>query len=271
MFRPLLPFVLACLLVVLPYTEVHAASLGQNAQGYQGEVNTTANIRSGPGLTFPVINQIQPGQIIIAIACNADCSWLQLATGGWIAAFLVDMVALPVPSQPATTATVTQPTTEQAPSVEQVPVQQPPVVTQPDTPVVPSEPQDGVRRSQVVDPDKLELHAPSEAAQAIVTQILSFTGLPQNFELYSANIYNAAALMVKGRRVIVYDPQLIADIENVTHRDWAASAFLPMKSGITWRDIRSPLSTTKSMNYRPITSPVLSCKRWERRWRMHKS
>jgi hypothetical protein len=55
--------------------------------------------------------------------------------------------------------------------------------------------------------------------------------LPQSFELYSANIYNAAALMARGERVILYDPQLIADIETVTDHDWPAVSILAHEIG----------------------------------------
>jgi uncharacterized protein YraI len=232
MFRSLSALVFACLLVAFPYVEAHAAPVAQqqNAQGYQGEVNTVANLRNGPGLEYSVVAQAQPGQIIIVVACNADCTWLKLSTGNWIAAFLVNMVALPSPSAAAQTTQQTpviqQPATTQSPSVTQ-PAQSVPVVQQP----VPTVPSNGGVRDTTIDPDKLVLHEPSQAALDIVAQILSYTGLPQNFDLYSANIYNAAALMVKGKRVILYDPQLIADIENVTHRNWAAVSIFAHEIG----------------------------------------
>jgi Zn-dependent protease with chaperone function len=190
MLRRLLPLLFSCLLIVLPSAEVLAAPVQQQtAEAYQGIVNSTANIRSGPGLTYSVVAQAQAGQAIILVACNEDCSWLQLDTGNWIAAFLVDLVS--------TTGTASS----------------------------------GSTRSRALDPDDLELTEPSPAALEIVAQILSYTGLPQTFDVFSANIYNAAALMANGKRVILYDPQLIADIENITDHDWPAVSILAHEIG----------------------------------------
>ncbi len=189
MLRHLLPLLIACLLIVLPTAEVQAAPIQQQTAAYQGIVNSTANIRSGPGLTYSVVGQAQAGQAITLVACNEDCSWLQMDTGNWIAAFLVDLVS-------ASTTTSS-----------------------------------GRTRSRVLDPDDVELSEPSSAALEIVAQILSYTGLPQTFDLYSANIYNAAALLSNGKRVILYDPQLIADIENITDHNWPAVSILAHEIG----------------------------------------
>ncbi len=190
MLRRLLPLLFSCLLIALPYAEVHAApAQQQTTTSYQAIVNTTANIRSGPGTQYAVVTQAQSGQSIIVVACNEDCSWLQLDSGNWIAAFLVELAN---PSSNASS---------------------------------------GRTRSQGIDADDLVLKDPSSAALEIVTQILSYTGLPQSFDVYSANLYNAAALIVNGKRVILYDPQLIVDIENVTNHDWPAVSILAHEIG----------------------------------------
>lgn len=79
MWRPrlhrLFPIVIACLILVMPYAEAQAAPLMQeSANSYQGIVNSTANIRSGPGLDYPVVDQAQAGQVLTVVACNEDCS-----------------------------------------------------------------------------------------------------------------------------------------------------------------------------------------------------
>ena len=174
----------------MPYAEAHAAPLTQeSATSYQGIVNSTANIRSGPGLDYPVVDQARAGQTLTVVACNEDCSWLQLDSGNWIAGFLVDLVS----------------STGSASS--------------------------GRTRSRAINPEDLELTDPSPAALEIVAQILAYAGLPQTFEVYSANIYNAAALMADNKRVILYDPQLIADIEEVTDHDWPAVSILAHEIG----------------------------------------
>ena len=191
--RRLFPLLLACLLTLLPYTAVNAAPVSQqqSTTAYRAIVTTTANIRSGPGLEYSVVDQARTGASLTVVACNQDCSWLQLDNGNWIAAFLVDLV---------------EETTSEAPSS-----------TRP--------------RSRALNADDVELSPPSDAALEIVAQILSYTGLPQTFEVYSANIYNAAALMANGKRVILYDPQLIADIEDITDHDWPAVSILAHEIG----------------------------------------
>jgi hypothetical protein len=200
MLRILLPLLFACLLTVLPSADVRAASVQQqSATTYQGVVNTTANIRSGPGTNYSVVGQAQTGQVLTITACNEDCSWFQLDTGNWIAAFLVDLLDPPTSSSPDSS----------------------------------SNGNSGARRSGNlrIDPDEVDIREPSQAALDIVTQILSYTGLPQSFDVYSANIYNAAAAMVNGKRVILYDPQLITDMESVTGHNWPAVSILAHEIG----------------------------------------
>jgi hypothetical protein len=185
-------------LVVLPHAGAHAAPPAQQeTTTYRGIVNTTANIRSGPGLQYAVVDQAQTGQSLTVVACNQDCSWLQLDDGNWIAAFLVDLVGTSDESADSDS--------DETPSVR--------------------------TRNRIIDPDDLVLNEPSEAALDIVELILSYTGLPQSFEVYSANIYNAAAMMANRERVILYDPQLIADIEQITDHDWPAVSILAHEIG----------------------------------------
>ncbi len=68
--------------------------------------NAHLNVRSGPGLTYPLIAQVAPGATLAVIARNGDQSWLQverpdLAGGfGWVATQFVavtdPLTALPV-------------------------------------------------------------------------------------------------------------------------------------------------------------------------------
>ena len=179
-----------CLLTFIPYTQVHASpAQQQTATTYSGIINSTANIRSGPGLNYAVIGQAEEGQVVTVIGCNDDCTWYKLDTEGWIAAFLVDLV-------------------RETGSAE-------------------------TRGSGngLLDREDLVISDPSETALAIVEEIVSYTGLPQTFEVYSANIYNAASLISEGKRVILYDPKLIEDIENVTNHQWSAVSILAHEIG----------------------------------------
>lgn len=52
--------------------------------------NTNANLREGPGTDYPAIGSTVAGQALEPVGRNSAGDWLQLATGAWIAAGLVD-------------------------------------------------------------------------------------------------------------------------------------------------------------------------------------
>lgn len=86
--------------------------------------NRNANLRAGPGTTYAVVGSIRTGDALVLVARNADGSWLQLASGEWIAAFLVansprvadlpladDIPEQPTPAPTTQAAATPQPTT----------------------------------------------------------------------------------------------------------------------------------------------------------------
>lgn len=75
------------------------------------------------------------------------------------------------------------------------------------------------------------LRPPTLDATEAVKGILSHVGLPQNFEIYAADIRNAAALQLEGRRLILYDSVLIAGIRGATASNWSAVAVLAHEVG----------------------------------------
>ena len=79
--------------------------------------------------------------------------------------------------------------------------------------------------------DELMVGPPSLSAKEIVSEILSFLGLPRHFAILSANIYDAAAFTIEGQRIILYDPSLMEDIEYVTDNLWAAISILAHEIG----------------------------------------
>jgi uncharacterized protein YraI len=72
----------------------------------QGQTTKAANLRSGPGTTFAKVGSVPAGKTVAITGCNDDCSWYQLDTGAWIAAFLIKPAgAASVPASAAATAT----------------------------------------------------------------------------------------------------------------------------------------------------------------------
>lgn len=59
--------------------------------------NRAANLRSGPGTTFTLVGTVQAGQALAVVARNPAGDWLQLQSGAWIAAFLVNRVTVGLP------------------------------------------------------------------------------------------------------------------------------------------------------------------------------
>lgn len=55
--------------------------------------NANANLRSGPGTEYALAGSTQAGQPLIVVGWTSDGSWLQLESGLWVAAWLVDGVA----------------------------------------------------------------------------------------------------------------------------------------------------------------------------------
>lgn len=59
--------------------------------------NTEANVREGPGANYAVMAVAQPGQAMVVTGKDSTGEWLQLASGYWIAAWLVDNVPAELP------------------------------------------------------------------------------------------------------------------------------------------------------------------------------
>lgn len=59
--------------------------------------NTEANVREGPGTAYAVVTVAQPGQSMVVTGKDSSGEWLQLASGYWIAASLVDNAPADLP------------------------------------------------------------------------------------------------------------------------------------------------------------------------------
>lgn len=58
-----------------------------------GAVVRSANLRAGPGTTYPVVGTARPGQTVMIVETNLAGDWYRLADDQWIAAFLVNTTA----------------------------------------------------------------------------------------------------------------------------------------------------------------------------------
>jgi hypothetical protein len=74
------------LLFVLP---LRSAPLTQSPPA-SGIVNANSNLRAGPGTNYAKVGYAPLGTPVQIVACNTGCSWYQLDSGKWIAAWLVD-------------------------------------------------------------------------------------------------------------------------------------------------------------------------------------
>lgn len=78
-----------------------------------------------------------------------------------------------------------------------------------------------------------DIHAfkPDASAEAVIKNIMSIIGLKANFELRAANVPNAAAVILKGKRYILYNPEFMQNINAVTGSNWAAVSILAHEIG----------------------------------------
>lgn len=84
--------------------------------------NRNANLRGGPGTSYPVVGSVRTGQALTITGSNQAGDWLQLADGKWIAAFLVK-------DAPAAVAVVGAPIAQPLPPAAQPTPVPPPTAT----------------------------------------------------------------------------------------------------------------------------------------------
>ncbi len=75
-------FVVAAIVVIMLYS----VSL---AQAETGTVIKSANIRSGPGVTYSIVGAAKPGQVVTIIGVSPNKEWTKIGPGHWIASFLI--------------------------------------------------------------------------------------------------------------------------------------------------------------------------------------
>ncbi len=71
----------------------------------------------------------------------------------------------------------------------------------------------------------------SAEAKNVINKIIDVIGLQPSFEIRSANIPNAAAVVQAGKRYIMYNPNFIANVEKAAGDKWASIAILAHEIG----------------------------------------
>jgi hypothetical protein len=69
------------------------------------------------------------------------------------------------------------------------------------------------------------------APRDIISEIIDVIGLKPRFEVRTANIENAAAVIYNGKRYILYNERFLAAINNAVHTDWAGVSILAHEIG----------------------------------------
>ncbi|WP_294822492.1 hypothetical protein [uncultured Flavobacterium sp.] len=77
----------------------------------------------------------------------------------------------------------------------------------------------------------IEAYEAGRTAGNVVKDIMSVIGLKSNFELRAANVPNAAAVILKSKRYILYNPDFMDKINSATGNKWAAISILAHEIG----------------------------------------
>lgn len=111
--------------VITPTAESEEAAPADETGSEAPTVTVDANLREGPGTTFPIIGGTLTGQALTIVARNEDGSWFLLDNGGWLAAFLIanapDPATVPLFEESTAQADAATPTTPLTPTVALTP------------------------------------------------------------------------------------------------------------------------------------------------------
>ncbi|WP_459926310.1 M48 family metalloprotease [Flavobacterium covae] len=78
---------------------------------------------------------------------------------------------------------------------------------------------------------ELKIYYPREREIKVIENIISYSGLPLNFEIYSGDIQNAVATMIDNKRYIIYDPKLLSFTDEYSDSYWSSISILAHEIG----------------------------------------
>lgn len=89
----------------------------------------------------------------------------------------------------------------------------------------------GCGYNQTTENRDLAIDLPRHRESNQIESILAFSGLPVNFDIYSANIQNAIATIINGKRIILYDPALLDFTDQRSDSYWSSVSILAHEIG----------------------------------------
>jgi hypothetical protein len=75
------------------------------------------------------------------------------------------------------------------------------------------------------------IYFPDIREEKIIENIISYSGLPLNFEIFSGDIENAMAFFVNNKRYIIYDKNLLMNVDAMTDNYWSSISILAHEIG----------------------------------------
>jgi hypothetical protein len=82
-----------------------------------------------------------------------------------------------------------------------------------------------------VESPEIKLTYPNQREINEIENILAYSGIPMNFEVYAANIDNAVATVINNKRYIIYDPTLLRIVDKNSNSYWNSMSILAHEIG----------------------------------------
>ena len=82
-----------------------------------------------------------------------------------------------------------------------------------------------------LDKPELALSLPNQREINEIQNILSYSGIPMNFEVYAANIENAVATIINNKRYIIFDPRLLGFADRNSNSYWGSMSIIAHEIG----------------------------------------
>lgn len=81
------------------------------------------------------------------------------------------------------------------------------------------------------DKPEIILSYPNKREIDEINNVLSYSGLPMNFDVYCANIQNAIATIIDNKRYIIYDPELFFNLDKRSNSYWSSMSIVAHEIG----------------------------------------